>query len=222
MLDIAINPKQRLYIIATDDGVSCFGFDIARDHAHRIAGDLARPELELTPEEDGTPAGYLKYRSAVQAWSDSPHADTTYFGPRCSQALAEALETCRRKDCTVRLVLGDTFTGDSSFDEYGVIGRIGRSCGPLKVPLLLPSLQPCGEPVNCDRVLAVLEWETGLPVFRHENYRPPELRLAYSEDGTPWHVTHRDKTIARFDDISKAGVYIAFMRGASVDPNMFR
>jgi len=33
MRDITLNPEQRLYVIATEGGVTCFGFDNARDHA---------------------------------------------------------------------------------------------------------------------------------------------------------------------------------------------
>jgi hypothetical protein len=223
MLDIAINSRRRLYVIASSDGVTCFGFDNTRDHAHRIAECLRRPDLRTTPEEEGTPAGYLKYLSAVQAWRDSPRNGETYFGPRCSEELASALEACRHSRSRVRLVLGDTHTGDTSFDEDGVVGRIGRSCGALKVPLLLENAQVFGSPITCDRILAVLGWETGLPLYRHVRYRPPELKLDFGEDERcPWCVRHRDRTIARFTDIGKAGAYIAFMRGASVEPRVFR
>ena len=36
MRDITLNPEQRLYVIATEGGVTCFGFDNARDHARQI------------------------------------------------------------------------------------------------------------------------------------------------------------------------------------------
>jgi hypothetical protein len=225
MLDIAINPRQRLYVIAHSDGVSCLGFDNARDHAHRIADCLARHDLRLTPEEHGTAAGCLKYLSAIQAWRDSPRNHETCFGPRCDEQLASVLEACRRSGDKVRLILGDPCTGDTSFDDHGVVGRIGRSCGALKVPLLVEGrrVHGFGAPIMCDRVLAVLDWDTGLPLYRHDRYRPPELRLSSSDDTErPWSVTHRDQTIARFADIGKAGAYIAFMRGASVDPRVFR
>jgi hypothetical protein len=94
----------------------------------------------------------------------------------------------------VRLVLGDTHTGDTSFDE-DVVGRIGRSCGALKVPLLLENAQVFGSPITCDRILAVLDcvldWKTGLPLYRHASYRPPELKLDFDDDeGCPWCVRH--------------------------------
>jgi hypothetical protein len=40
MRDITLNPQQRLYVIATEGGVTCFGFDNARDHAQQIAQRL--------------------------------------------------------------------------------------------------------------------------------------------------------------------------------------
>ena len=45
MRDITLNPKQRLYVIATEGGVTFFGFDNARDHAQQIAQRLDRPDL---------------------------------------------------------------------------------------------------------------------------------------------------------------------------------
>ncbi|WP_284620529.1 hypothetical protein [Aquabacterium humicola] len=223
MLDIAIDPRRRLYVIASSDGVRCLGFDKARDHARRIADCLMRPDLQPTPEEEGTPAGYRKYLSAIQAWLDSPRAEETYFGPGCSKELASALEACRHSRSKVHLVVGDTGTGSVAFDDNDVVGRIGRSHGALKVPLLLEDGQAFGSPVTCGRVLAILDWETGLALYRHPGYRPPELKLAFCEhESRPWSVMHRDSTIARFADIGKAGAYIAFMRGASVEPRFFR
>ena len=40
MRDIALNPEQRQYVIATEGGVTCFGFDNARDQAGETVADL--------------------------------------------------------------------------------------------------------------------------------------------------------------------------------------
>jgi hypothetical protein len=77
----------------------------------------------------------------------------------------------------VRLVLRDLHTGDTGFVEDGVVGRIGRSCGALKVPLLVEGEQVFRSPITCDRIIAILDWETGLPLYRHPSYRAPELSL---------------------------------------------
>jgi hypothetical protein len=47
------------------------------------------------------------------------------------------LETDRKNQRKIRLFYGDTQTGQSWFDEHDVVGRIGRSTGSIKVPLLV-------------------------------------------------------------------------------------
>jgi hypothetical protein len=64
----------------------------------------------------------------------------------------------------------------------------------LKIPVLVEGGQAYGSPIACDR--------------REDAARP-------------WNVTHQDRTIAKFDDIGKAGAYIDFMRGASIEPRIF-
>ena len=51
MRDITLNPEQRLYVIATEGGVTCFGFDNARDQARQIAQRLKRPDLMPTADD---------------------------------------------------------------------------------------------------------------------------------------------------------------------------
>lgn len=58
------------------------------------------------------------------------HEDT----PQEVIALLEEVQGTQRK---IRLYYGDPATGQSWFDENDVIGTIGRSCGKIKVPLLI-------------------------------------------------------------------------------------
>jgi hypothetical protein len=72
-------------------------------------------------------------------------------------------------------------------------------------------------------VLALMDWDTGLPLYRHPRWQPPELRIhASDDDDRPWAVVLHEQPVANFDDIGKAGAYLAFMRGASVEPRVFR
>ncbi len=134
MRDITLNPEQRLYVIATEAGVTCFGFDNARDHAQQIAQRLDRPDLMPTADDAASLTGYEKYLAAVRAWGESAQGHRTYFDPGTDPRLARVLETCRRDGRKVRLVLGDTGTGASWLDEFDVVGTVGRSTGLLKVP----------------------------------------------------------------------------------------
>lgn len=64
-----------------------------------------------------------------------------------------------------------------------------------------------------------MDWDTGLPLYRHPRWQPPELRIRASDDDVrPWAVVLHEQPVATFDDIGKAGAYLAFMRGASVEP----
>ena len=97
MRDITLNPEQRLYVIATEGGVTCFGFDNARDHARQIAQRLDRPDLIPTADDAASLPGYEKYLAAVRAWGESAQGHGTYFDPGTDPRLAKVLETCRHK-----------------------------------------------------------------------------------------------------------------------------
>jgi len=223
MRDINLNTEQRLYVIPCADGFTCFGFDNARDHAHEIARRLQRPDLSLAADEVGTLTGYEKYRAAVRAWSESPKSRQTYFDPGTDPRLARVLETCRREHRQVRLILGDTSTGTSWLDEYSVVGSIGRSTGAMKVPLLIEPGEPGGMAILCAHVLVVMDWDTSEPLYRHAMWQPPELRVRPGDDEQrTWSVDLHEQPVATFDDIGKAGAYVAFMRGASVQPRLFQ
>ena len=223
MRDITLNPEQRQYVIATEGGVTCSGFDNARDHARQIAQRLDRPDLMPTADDAASLTGYEKYLAAVRAWGESAQGHSTYFDPGTDPRLARVLETCRRDGSKVRLVLGDTGTGASWLDEFDVVGTVGRSTGLLKVPLLVEPGQAGGTAILCAHVLALMAWDTGLPLYRHPRWQPPELRIRASDDDVrPWAVVLHEQPVATFDDIGKAGAYLAFMRGASVEPRVFR
>ncbi|MBL8317935.1 MAG: hypothetical protein JNJ42_05990 [Burkholderiaceae bacterium] len=223
MPEISLNPEQRVYVISCDEGTSCFGFDNARDHTNQIAELLHRPDLALGPDDHGILAGYEKYGIAVHAWSRSPLASRTYFDPGTDPKAAAVLERCRRGGKQVRLILGDTGTGQAWLDEYDVVGHIGRSTGLLKVPLLVEPGEDGGPAILTACVLAVVEWHTGRYLYRHPALQLPALSIAPStEPGYAWDVLRDTNVIARFRDIAQAGGYVAFMRGATVEPRVFR
>ena len=62
----------------------------------------------------------------------------------------------------------------------------------------------------------------GKAMYRHAVYREPELGLVPDADAAHhWCVRHRGETLARFDDLTKAAAYLAFMRGATIEPRVF-
>ncbi len=223
MSTVTLNPGQRLYVIAFDGGVSCLGFDNARAHANQIAERLGQADLAFSASDHATLDGYAKYQQAIRAWGWSTLSRQTYFDPGTPPEVARVLESCRNAGNKVRLVLGDPSTGESWLDEYDVVGIIGRSTGTLKVPLLVEDGENGGGAILTACVLCIIDWRSGRVWFRHSAYQTPELGIKPSSDADrPWAVLHRDKEVARFSDIGKAGAYLAFMRGESVEPRIFR
>ena len=223
MTKVSINVEQQLYVIDCGEGYSCFSFANARDHANQIAKKLNRPDLAFTDEDYATLAGYEKYCHAVQAWSQSPLTRTTYFDPGTDARASKVLESCRTHERKIRLILGDTLTGEPWLEEHDVVGRIGRSIGTLKVPLLIEPGELGGSAILCDCILAIIDWASGDSLYRHDAYREAELSIKPSTDAErPWNVFRREEIVASFRDIGQAGAYLAFMRGATIEPRVFR
>ncbi|RTL56522.1 MAG: hypothetical protein EKK46_04780 [Rhodocyclaceae bacterium] len=223
MNKVRVNADQQHYVIDCGEGYSCFGFANARDHANQIAQKLGQPDLAFMAEDYATLAGYKKYCAAVQAWGQSPLAHATYFNPGTDAKTAKVLESCRTHGQKIRLILGDTATGEPWLDEHDVVGRIGRSMGTLKVPLLVEPSEHGDSAILCSGILAIIDWASGDFLYRHASYREANLNIRPSGNvERPWDVFRREEVVASFGDIGKAGAYIAFMRGVTIEPRVFQ
>jgi hypothetical protein len=133
------------------------------------------------------------------------------------------LEQCRRKSRKVRLICGDPDTGKSWLTEYGVVGRVGRTYGPLKSLILIEPGEDGGEIILTACLLAVIDWQTGNFLYRHPHYRAPELMIRpHDNKKLPWEVLHGNEVTARFQDFGKACAYAVFMCGETVEPRIFQ
>lgn len=223
-MQVTLNPEQRLYVIPCGDGYTCLGFDNARDHANQIADRLGQRGLAFGDEDHGSLAGYAKYSAAIDAWGRSPLTQQTYFDPGTDAKAVRVLETCRRDGRKVRLMLGNTATGRCWLEEHDVVGRIGRSAGTLKVPLLIEPGACGGSAILTNCLLRIVEWDTGRDLYRHPAFRIPDLsiRRAAEQDERPWQVLHDGAVTAAFSDVGRAGAYLAFMCGETVEPRIFQ
>ncbi|WP_298434984.1 hypothetical protein [Ottowia sp.] len=223
MTTVTLNPEQQLYVLNHGDGYTCFGFANARDHTNQIAQRLDRSDLAFGADDFGAIRGYEKYLSAVKAWGLSPRTQQTYFDPGTSPKVAKVLERCRNNRAKVRLIQGDPSTGRSWLDEHDVVGTIGRSMGTLKVPLLIEPEEHGGSAILTACLLGIVDWETGEFLFRHPAYRTPDLSIRRRDlADLPWEVHHAGGVVSRFSEIGKAGAYVAFMCGETIEPRIFQ
>ena len=90
---------------------------------------------------------------------------------------AEALAYAERERLRVRLHYGDTDTGRDWMDRYDVTGRIGRSMGPVKVPLVIANCRSMGGPAileNCIVRIRHANKKNGGDLYRHPKYHEGE------------------------------------------------
>lgn len=134
------------------------------------------------------------------------------------------LESCRRDERKVRIICGNTETGECWLDEHDVVGCIGRSCGTLKSPLLVEPGECGGVAILTARLLRVIAWDSGRDLYRHPAYRVPTLALHRAPDAERlhWQVLRNGQQEAAFAEIGKACGYLAFMCGETVEPRVFQ
>ncbi|MCD9026805.1 hypothetical protein LDO26_01060 [Luteimonas sp. BDR2-5] len=219
---VRLKPDRHCYVLPAGEGYSCLGYNNARDHANQIAQLMKRPELAFAEGDYAALAGYDRYRAAVAAWGRSRYSLRTYFDPGTVPKVRKILEAYRRSRNTLRLVLGNSNTGTAWLEEHDVVGTIGRSTGWLKVPLLIHPGEHGGSAILTANILCIIDWRSGDTVYRHPAYLIPNLLIQPTgEETLPWCVTHQGADVARFHDIGKAGAYVAFMRGATIEPREF-
>lgn len=153
----------------------------------------------------------------------------TYYHVETPRAVIDSLERAMDTGARLRLFVGDPKTGRDWCEEFEVCGTVGRSMGPIKIPLLIKTPRSTGGgAIMDDNILRIMcgrcEW------YRHPKYQAPIFRIVQigkrercgkvnlrSEGYT--HGVERANEIgqfnrqANFKSEQKAKNYIAFMLG---------
>lgn len=139
-------------------------------------------------------------------------ASGTCYHVETPEPVIEVLETVRQNQRKVRLYYGNTQTGQSWFDEHDVIGRIGRSTGPIKVPLLIEPGE-IGGPALLDHCIIRVD-SPRTTLYQHQQFRTGAFMLVCGKlERSPWEVLIDQVVHARFPDKRQAQRYMAFMQG---------
>lgn len=218
--NVSINVEQKLFVIKNGAGYSCFGFDNAKNHSAQIAEMLGAKDLIPGADDYGTLAGYDKYQQAVVAWAASPKSNSTYFEPGTDPKVQKLLESYRRSGNLVRLFCGDPETGRDWMNEWDMVGRIGRSGGTMKVPLMISLEEDSdgfgGGAICTANVLRMMDVGSGKEVYRSERYQAPQIDVlpkVPQTDGYGWTALRDGKTEANFKTAFEAHEWAAYMRG---------
>lgn len=240
-MNITLNNEQRLFVISTGNSVSCLGFDVvyqqARELARRLKATAASTRLAagmealvglVMPREDqiGTLEQFQQHRALMAGYSKMED-NATWYDARTPAGVQLVLDAAMRSNHRLRIFTGDTVTGRDWMEEYDTIGRIGRSGGAMKVPLLVPK-GDCGGPAlltHC--IVRIINVTTGEEVYKHPKYHAPKMELAEAAsydkaEGYTHCVKMENKdgemeTCANFKSNAAAGHWLAFMNGSVHD-----
>lgn len=236
-MNITLNNEQRLFVISTGNSVSCLGFDVvyqqARELARRLKAMASRTSLAsgmdalvglVMPSEAqiGTLEQFHQHRALMAGYSKMDDS-ATWFDARTPAEVQLVLEEARRSNNVMRVFTGDTCTGRDWLEEYDTIGRIGRSTGAMKVPLLVPKGDNGGPALLTHCIVRIIDVTKGVEVYRHPNYYVAKMDVveaaSYDKvDGITHSVKVQNKdgemeTFANFKSESKAAHWVAYMNG---------
>lgn len=224
-MDITINAEQRLFVIGEKDGFSCLGFDVVFKQLNVLVERLGEGDVGPVLESaKGSIEQYRQYQAALSAYAKSKDTKT-WFNWDTPKQVCAVLERCRKDDSVVRIFYGDTATGRDWLEEFDTIGRIGRSTGLMKVPLLVPKGEFGGSAILDHCIVKIMHAETGRVFYQHPQYHQPVFEIRTLETPikagrkTYTHAVWADgKNCANFVSHSKAAAWIGFMSGETCRP----
>lgn len=224
MTNVTINNTQRLFVIESEGGVSCLGFDVVDAQRRYIADKL---KLNLAYAQSGALEAYEQHQALVRQWCEKAKEDKSmiFFGSNAvPMKLRRVLRDLVMSNDVVRIMCGDPATGTVWMEENDVIGRIGLSTGPMRVPILVPEGDRYGAPLLCENILMVKDWKTSTVLFGRP-FKVPVLDVRVESTliaGTRHVVHHAGQPQASFESAMQAYAYMAFMTGACVNPVEFQ
>ncbi|MCA2999645.1 MAG: hypothetical protein ING75_13700 [Rhodocyclaceae bacterium] len=233
---VTINAEQRLFVIPCGGGYSCYGFDncfnasaqlVERLNKHLSAKDKLAGKQYVMPDpaKKETLEAYAHYQSLLDALRNCPAASkATWFDPKTPAKVKKILEDARESRHILRLFQGDAETGRDWAEENDCVGRIGRTGGILKTPILLEPLREHGDirfasgggAILTANILRIADVTTNEELYRAQNYQLPQLVIGESTKPGYTHTVTRDgKEQAAFKRYEDAARYVAFMIGAT-------
>jgi hypothetical protein len=211
-LAVTINAEQRLFVIPSGSGYSCWGFDNCYRETKALAERLGRP-LPLE-SEIGTMKQYHENRDLIHYVTRNKIDLGTWHTPGTPVIVQTIIDDCLKTGRKVRLYYGDKDTGRDWMNEHDMIGRIGRSTGIMKIPLLVPDRDDGGPGLLEDCIIRIQDYKTQQDLWAQSNYHVPEMKVVPAvSKGYREAVEVGGEIHAQFKEFHKAERWIAFMKG---------
>ena len=176
-----------------------------------IADELGNGNTLYYVAKDGTyfPMGiYLKDKEKLEVYN------------QVDEKLMDILNNSRKYGSRIRVWYGDRETGKSWLEEYGVTGRVGRSCGSIKIPLLINNKRSWGgEALLVGSIIRIDDIEERKTLWKVPNFHVREemIIVPVNDEKYPYAVMQKDdgivSNVANFTTIERAERWIAFQEG---------
>lgn len=99
----------------------------------------------------------------------------THYNANTAPEVIKVLENARESGRTIWVDYGNQDTGRSWNEESDVRGRIGRSTGPIKIPLLIEEGEDGGSSMLEHCIVNIMSAESGRILYRHPTFTPKYL-----------------------------------------------
>lgn len=140
----------------------------------------------------------------------------TYYDADAPDAVIMALESARRSGRRVRLFIGDPATGKAWQEEYDVCGRVSRTMGPVKAPLLINNARSLGGGIiGAANVVAIID-APGHFLYKHPSFYSGTFKAVASDLPEYKSAAVDVETggiVARFKHETGARRWVDFMHG---------
>lgn len=213
-MEITLNQERSLYVLNHGDGVTTRGFESLFKETNALAKRLKKPEYAVSENDYGTMLVWHKHHALIEIAKERNlgmwfHADTP-------MAVRRELKKAYEEKYPIRLFYGDAMTGKDWLEECDVLGKVYRSSGVLKVPLLISGNEAGGPSILDHCIVRIVNAETGAELYQHHNYHRGVFSLhEYYEGDYEAEIRVDGKTHARFKTMVNAYHWMAFMVGKS-------
>lgn len=229
---VTLDDTHQRFVISAGGGVSCLGYPVVSDYIRTITDMVAEAlnkannshrgvlsEMSgILDSKEGTLEQYQGYCKLLSIASKFNLG--TYYSSKTPKKVRQVLNRAIKEGLTLRVFYGKD--GEDWMEENDTIGKIGRSSGTLKVPLLLLEDGLGGSAILTDSIVRIIDVISNKELYRHDSYRfkgPFSIVDFTDEVNNSAHKSHavtvNNETYARFDSFEMAASYVSFLAGNS-------
>ena len=135
----------------------------------------------------------------------------TFYNPETPDAIINILEECREDRRRIHVCYGDKETGTDWLEEYEADGTLGRSMGPVRIPLLIHNSRSRGGTAILTHAIVRITCGS-VVLYSHPTYNRPTFHVVQSDLPDYAEMVLADgKVHARFRTPGQAGRWVKKM-----------